>query len=496
MSEIIQPVAPIVPADSPRLVVKLKDGSDFTMYVPTEKQLEFHTNPSKKLLAYGNRGGGKSILLRFDAHMRALASPGANLVLVRKSYKDLIKNHVFFQGLPWGSLKKEMQLLGGDFNKTDYICHYPNGSKLFLSYVGDESDTMNLLGAEFMAAYFDEISTIPWDFFTKLSASVRVAAGSGRHSVIRAATNPFGESAGDVMRYFVWKDVDPEEDADYRPKDWDSIKINTQDNPYQDPNYLNELRGLNLPEHIKKAWIEGEYFEETALFSFRATRDEKPYHVIKEFPLEKVVNKVPIYRVYDHGYKPDPAYCAWIAHLGNRYVVFHEKVWYETVAQDIAASMKEEDRKLGIDRIYATYCDPTIDIKTGQDYRTIKDIFEEHGVPMDCSINNREQFAGVIHSALADEVEPGVPKLQVYSTGRLGAPYLVRALPMMRYNPKKPSALADHKHDHPVVALAYFLISHSSWDRKEMKPVKIKPWMKPAQEGSWVLGQKNSRDRN
>ena len=122
------------------------------MYTPTEKQLEFHENSTPKLIAMGNRGGGKSVMLRMDAHMRALSCPGSNLILIRKTYKDLLKTHVFFQGLPWGSLKKEMQLLGGDFHSTDYICHYPNGSKLFLSYVGHESDALNLLSPEILAA--------------------------------------------------------------------------------------------------------------------------------------------------------------------------------------------------------------------------------------------------------------------------------------------------------------------------------------------------------
>ena len=78
----------------PGLTVRLKNGSDYIMYTPTLKGLEFHKNETKKLLAMGNRGGGKSIILRFDAHMRALSCPGSTLVLVRSTYKDLLKNNI------------------------------------------------------------------------------------------------------------------------------------------------------------------------------------------------------------------------------------------------------------------------------------------------------------------------------------------------------------------------------------------------------------------
>src|SRR3990167_2787917 len=200
------------------LKVTLKDGSPFTIYEPHEKQLAFHTDSSTNLLAIGSRGSGKSLTLRMDAHMRALSCPGINLILVRKTYKDLLKSHIYFQGLPWGSLKKEMELLGGSFHSTDYICHYPNGSKLFLSYVGHESDALNLLSAEFVAAYFDELSVIPWEFFIKLQASVRASGhlkDQGIKGVVRAATNPLGESTATLMDYFVTQTVDPEDDPEY-----------------------------------------------------------------------------------------------------------------------------------------------------------------------------------------------------------------------------------------------------------------------------------------
>jgi hypothetical protein len=241
--------------------------------------------------------------------------------------------------------------------------------------------------------------------------------------------------------------------------------------------------------------------QENTLFSFHPTREGKPYHVIYECDIENLVKKARIFRVYDHGYAPDPAYCAWIAHLGNRYIVFHEKVWKKEIVSDIARSMKEEDEMLGITRIVTTYCDPVLDVHTGHDARTMRDLFEYNGVPMEPSINNREQFASAIHTALAEEVEPGIPRLQIFKGTTAvypGAPYMIRAIPLQSFDEKHPLRLADQAHDHPVVALAYFLISHSADEHKTLLQRTIPKWLrpkKPSSDSRFILGDESIKRR-
>lgn len=481
--------------------VPLPDGNIIKMYEAHDKGQIFHLDHTKNLLATGSRGSGKSLMMRMDAHMRLLSVPGSQAILIRDTYQNLLKSHVNFQGLPWSTLKQEMKLLGGDYMSTDHICHYPNGSKLFLSYVGHEKDAMNLLSAEFIAAYFDELSTIPWDYFVMMSASVRTTMKmkeAGIRGVVRAATNPLGQSASKVNSYFVEKDVDVDDDSGYMPGEWNHVRIDMEDNPHLDrEEYIKSLGGSGLAEHYKMAWLHGEYVAEGTLFTFYPKKEGKPYHVIPQIDVEELVKKARIYRVYDHGYK-DPAYCAWIAHLGNRYIAFHEKVWTGQVVSQIAASIHEEDRMLGIDRVLATFCDPTLDIHTGHEFRTMKDVFEEHGISMECSINNREQFAAHVHTALAEEAEPGIPRLQILAgnkySGR-GCPYLIKAIPLQKVNPKRPQAMADQAHDHPIVALAYFLISHASIEQRHAKEKALKPWMRPKTESRWTLGAENVRKR-
>jgi hypothetical protein len=263
-----------------KLIIRLPDGTPYEMYTPTsEKHVWFHASDVKNLLAYGNRGGGKSHLLRFDAHMRLMSVPNAKAILVRKTFPQLFQSHISF-------IEKEMALLGGTYHKTNHIATYPNGSTLVFSHVATESDSLNQLSAEYIAAYFDELSTIPWDFFIKLCASVRIGGplkDLGISGVVRAATNPLGPSAHEIFAYFVNKDVDPEEDPDYDPRNWDAIQIQMADNQHIDiEDYKKRFAGM--PGYLKKAWLEGEFALENQLFDFRPTKEQKPYHVIKGMP--------------------------------------------------------------------------------------------------------------------------------------------------------------------------------------------------------------------
>lgn len=200
------------------------------------------------------------------------------------------------------------------------------------------------------------------------------------------------------------------------------------------------------------------------------------------------------------GFNPDPAYCVWIAHIGDRYVAFKEKLWYKTVASDIAKDIVAESAGM---KVAMTYCDPVMDIKTAADVRTIRDIFEENGVPMEPSVNNREHYAHAVHTALSEEIADGVPRLQILEKGvgpgmqGMGCPYLIKTIPQQRYDPKHPLRMADSKTDHGTIALAYFLISSGAMERKSTTKhgYRLPKWMQPKQGDTFRLGQDNVRER-
>lgn len=470
------------------IVITDADGKQVPLYIPTPKQMEFHQCTTANCLFWGGRGSGKSMALRWEAHARALAHPGFTYIILRRTYPELQKSHLIH-------IPREMRQLGGTFTFGDKIATYPNGSKGFFSHCQSEEDVLNLLSAEFAWAGFDELSTFEWEMFTKLSASVRVPIGSGLTAMVRAATNPLGPSASKILEYFVDKQVDPEEDPDYNPNDWHSIHANLEDNPYLDRDQYRK-RFSGLPSHVRKAWVDGEFVLENALFDLEAKRDGKPWHVIHDIDMPSVVKNATIYRAIDAGWFPDPTICLWIAHLGNRFIVLKECLWYKTIAIDIVEDIKTIDRQLGINRVAMTYCDPTMNINTTADVRTLKDIYEENGIPMECSVNNREMYASHVHAALGEQSSETTPRIQFYTNGRDGCPYLVKTIPQQRFDLKKPLKMADHKDDHGVVALAYFLISSGSMDRQSIQVAnKLRPWMVDKSAKTFVLGSESVRDR-
>lgn len=467
--------------------------ADQILYVPSPKQQDYHLRTEANVLFWGGRGSGKSICGRWDAHMRALAHPGFSYVILRRTYPELQRSHLVH-------IQREMKQLGGHFHHTDRIAHYPNGSRGYFSHCANDDDVLNLLSAEFALMVFDELSTFEWEMFTKLSASVRVPVGSGLIAMVRGLTNPLGPSAQNLVDYFVTKTVDPEEDPDFNPNDWYAIHANLIDNPHLDQGQYRK-RFAGLPAHVRKAWVDGEFVLENALFDFHPTKknsfgDTKPYHVIPDIDLKKVIEASTIYRAIDVGWFPDPTVVLWIAHLGNRYIIFHEMLRHKTTAADMATLILEEDARLGIKQVAMTYCDPSMDINTTADIRTVKDIFEQNRIPMECSINKRDLFATVVHQALNTEAYVDLPKLQIYQNGPRGCPYLVKTLPMMRFNPKDPHKMDDHKDDHSVVALAYFLISSAASDINPIQFTKQRPWQVEKRGERDVLGSDQVRTNN
>ncbi len=422
--------------------------------------------------------------------MRALATPNFKYCVLRRTFPELQSSHL-------NDIEDEMFKLGGDFHDTKHIARYPNGSLGFFRQCASNEHVMKLLSAEFHLMFFDEVSTFDWETFTKLAASVRVKKESGLIAMVRAATNPLGISADYINRYWVLKDVENEDDPDYNPNDWHSIHANVDTNPYVDQEQYRKRFGVGMPAHVRKAWVDGEFGLENALFDVFPTKNGEPYHYIPEVDLFNLTKNAQIYRCFDMGYFPDPAYCCWIAHLGHRFIIFHEKFWYKTIVEDIAKEILEIDKAIGVSRVVDTFCDPTIDIRTGADIYTMKDKFEANGVPMTTSINSREHYASALHSALGEEAEPGIPRMQIYvdEKKRRGCVYLAKTLPLQRFDPDHPLRLADHPDDHPSVAVAYFLISSGALEQKgKLNFSKPKPWMIDKSD-RFVLGRESVRER-
>lgn len=412
-----------------------------------------------------------SLTLRMDLHMRALQVPGLKYLVLRRTMPELKRSHLIY-------INEEMQKLGGDFHNTDSVARYPNGSIGFYGHLDTAADAMKFLSAEYDIVAPDEIVTFTNEQILRIASCIRVPLNSGRIGLLRGGMNKLGIGAEFVKKYFVDKNVPPEEDADYNPADYGVIVHTFEDNAYIDRKQY-RARLAALPEHVRKAWLDDEWVVEGAYFpDFRPSIQGEPWHVIHQMPQ---VNGRPflsqqwvnIYRAIDWGYDPDPAVCLWIAVLPNkRAVVFKERTWRRTKAADVAIQIRALSEGM---RITETVCDPTMVINDGKGTYSIGEIFENNGIPLTPSTNKRDLYGYAIHDYLNTVIDER-PKLQILSDqGAYGCPQLIKTLPMMRTDPKDPNKIADGE-DHHVCALSYHCMGGSMPAQAPTSTTRA-PWM-------------------
>jgi hypothetical protein len=477
---------PFTPQDTWTLAIRRGAAVD-VLYRPTAKGAEYHALTVPNAILEGPRGTGKSIILRNDAHIHALLHPGMAYLIVRRTMPELKKSHLRF-------IEQEMHRLGGTFNKTDSIASYPNGSRGYYGHCETDADVMIYLSSEFSRVYIDEITTFPGEMILKLASVIRVPEGSSQIAVLRGGTNPLGESADWVMRWFVTKQVSADESDAYHPEDYTALRMVPADNPHMDwAQYRRRL--ANLPEHVRKAWLDGEWVIEGIYFSdFKPQKDGRPWHVIDEAPVyrdvpldaERPPTGVAIYRVLDYGFDPDPAVCLWIGIFPNgRAVVFKERTWWRTTAADVGKAIMRESTGM---RVVETLCDPTLFDHQKATGSSVADLIEQQGVALSPSVNDRIAAGYAIHEYLNALVE-GTPKLQLL---RYGCPHLIRTIPEMRQDKLHPEKIANGN-DHYVLALAYFCMANAVPSLEVTERVR-KPWERAYYGAFRRIGSDNVRE--
>ena len=481
-----------------RFTATSKDGKYTHKYTPSPKQLDFHESEVLNCIMEGRRGTGKSWAIRNDAHLRALAFPGFTYLVVRRTMGELKKTHLKF-------LPREMKAFDGDYNHTDAIAKYPNGSLGFYASCNSEDEMLKLLGGDYHAIYFDEITTFTGEQIGKIGTCLRVPEDPDGSGIVilprlRGGTNPIGIGAEYVHAHFITKDVNYEEEPDYNPADYEAIHLDAVDNVYIDPEkYDKQFAGV--PAHIRRAWKDGEWIVEGAYFTdFYKTLDGEPWHVITELPEIRVDDGrlVPmaacpwllVYRAFDWGFSPDPAVCLWITLLPNgRAIVMRERDWLMTPASQVARQVDDLSRGA---KVAESYADPTMfrDSKA-TDLHSIADIFADNGVPLTKSRNDRSAIGYAIHEWFNTLLEDGRPRLQIYEPG---CPKLVKTLPMMRVDPLNPTRIADSSNDHWAISLGYFCQGRiGSSDDRDNQPTTLPWWMRDDHSTRHVLGRESVR---
>ena len=154
---------------------------------PNEKQALFLADRHRHVAYGGARGGGKSWAVRVKAVLLCLAWPGIRVLILRKTYRELLNNHVepLLTMLPAGIAR---------YHKTEKVFRFVGGSSIWFGYCGCDADLDQYQGAEYDVLFFDEATQFKEDWIRKINLAVRQPNGLPKRTYYTC--NPGGVSHG------------------------------------------------------------------------------------------------------------------------------------------------------------------------------------------------------------------------------------------------------------------------------------------------------------
>ena len=288
--------------------------TSFKLY-PNQKR--FLTTAAKEVLYGGAAGGGKSYLARVASIVYSLEIPGLVTYLFRRTFKEVLANHVY---TPGGYLEMLSELIeSGDctFSKSDFSFTFYNGSRIQLAHSQYESDIYSHLGAQIGFLIIDEAT----NFTPKMLRFIRSRVRLGSLAVPRAYAHQFPRilytsNPGGVGHHYLKSNfVDfgpnhtfqaPKEEGSMLREYIPSLLTDNKILMANDPDYYLRLQGMGDVNTVK-AMLEGDW-DSLSNGGFSDVWRGK-YHVVVPF---KIPFTWRIDRGYDYG-SSNPAAAAWFA---------------------------------------------------------------------------------------------------------------------------------------------------------------------------------------
>lgn len=378
--------------------------------------------------------------MRMKAALMCLKYSGIKCMIIRKTYPELQENHInpMIKQLNCYHPDKSQRLATYNDAKKNIV--FPNGSRILFRYCDSEKDAERFQGTEVDALFIDEATHQSEEQYNKLSACVRGVNDFPKR--IYLTCNPGGVGHNWVKRLF----IDREYKDNENPDDYMFIQAKVTDNTAlmtSNPSYIKQLEAL--PPKLREAWlygswdlIEGQYFPEF----------NRALHVCKPFPIPKEWRR---YRAFDYGL--DRLACYWIAIDSTKTVYVYKELCESDLP--ISTACERIIDMNGDDDIYLTLAPPDLFSRGQESGRSKAALFDEYGVTLTKSNNNREAGWLAIKELLKVDSN-GHSKLVIFEN----CTELIKCLPALQIDPKKPTDCATEPHDitHAPDGLRYFAV--------------------------------------
>lgn len=448
------------------------------------RQTDAYQSAATEILYGGAAGGGKSYAMRALAILWCAQIAGLQVYIFRRTYDDLIKNHI--EG-PKGFLALLADWQNAGFCKiVESEIRFWNGSKIYLCHCEHEKHRFKYQGSEIHVLLIDELTLFTEVIYRFLRTRVRMTSIvlpgdlKGRFPRILCGSNPGNIGHAWVKSTFISDGESKVEPMQIRPMPDDEggmlrqyIPATLDDNPTMaedDPSYRTRIRGLGNAALVK-AFEKGDW--DAVVGSYLEGVWDADKHVVKPFAIPSTWA---VWRAMDWGFaKP---YCVLWAAMDFDGVVY---IWRELYgyggkadvgsreeAGAVARKIKEieqHDERLGYEYRLCP-ADASIFAETGTS-RSIGKIFRDGGVKWIESYKGpRSRVNGA--QLIVEMLQSG--KLKVFDTCR----HLIRTVPALMPDPNNPEDVDTKMEDHCWDTMRYLLLRNRRTpdDDQQTSPVQ------------------------
>lgn len=457
-------------------------------YLPVPAAIPLHRSKTENVCYGGAVGGTKSYSSRWDAYRHLMSIPEWNSILMRRTHSELKRNHTNpaigecslinnFYG------EKVMDLVPSEH---ELRCTKTNGMLTFghCQNLGDEE---RYLGPSYDEFRPEEMATFHKDQIVGVQGRIR-SAKHGDYGRIKGrmigTTNPGGAQTLYIRDWFIDKNVRPEDNPKYDPRDYEFIPASLYDNPYYmdaDGSYLTYEKRLFMYSRQRRRqllngdWtaITGQFFEE-----FEVPTKDRPY--TRHVDILDIPPGCKIERWIDWGYSPNPGVCHWVACFPNgRLYVFAEWVFNGQGKQLlVAGKVADRIRRMTVDEIVPgtkgklskSIGDPSMWAKDGHTGESYEETFRRNGVRMIQADNDRVQGWGRFRHWLLRHPEGG--SWLMYHPD---CTYAIRTIPSLVHDETNPDDVDTTGEDHAGDADRYGVMGRPSPTKYIYRPTPSLP---------------------